>query len=284
MDWHRLFGLLLTDFFTDSPYVVEIEKDLSLQRQFLDVVVLRKGKGRFPGRLPDGLDDLLEHNLITFKSHQEALTAWALKELTGHYVAYRKLASPSPEALLPEERFRLYAVCSRYPHNLAAAVALEPVRPGVYHCRWGTDVFRVVVVRQLPEAEHNAPLHLFSGSGGQVAYVARHYRQRSAETSTLLHRVFEGYQGEGLAMPYTMADFRREFVKDHFKDLTPEERREALQGLPPEERREVLQGLPPEERLAGLPLEEIEDYLKRRKGAASPAKKKPGPRRRKPRR
>jgi hypothetical protein len=26
-DWHRLFGLLLTDFFTDSPFSVELEED-----------------------------------------------------------------------------------------------------------------------------------------------------------------------------------------------------------------------------------------------------------------
>ena len=45
MDWHRLFGLLLTDFFTGSPYVVELEKDLSIKQQFLDVVVLRKRNG-----------------------------------------------------------------------------------------------------------------------------------------------------------------------------------------------------------------------------------------------
>jgi hypothetical protein len=25
-DWHRLFGLLLTDFFTGSPFVVEVER------------------------------------------------------------------------------------------------------------------------------------------------------------------------------------------------------------------------------------------------------------------
>ena len=95
MDWHRLFGLLLTDYFTGSPFVVELEKDLSLKQQFLDVVILRKGKGRFAGRLPDGLDDLAAHNLLTFKSHQEALDDWALKELTGHYVSYRKQVSPS---------------------------------------------------------------------------------------------------------------------------------------------------------------------------------------------
>src|SRR5947207_2676974 len=95
IDWHRLFGLLLTDFFTNSPFAVELEKDLSLGQQFLDVVILRKGKGRFKGRLPDGLEDLARHNLLMFQSHQEALTDWVLKELTGHYVNYRKQVSPA---------------------------------------------------------------------------------------------------------------------------------------------------------------------------------------------
>src|SRR5437016_8281254 len=99
-DWHRLFGLLLTDFFTGSPFTVEVERDLSEQQQFLDVVILRRGWGRFAGRLPDGLDSLADHNLITFKSHREALDSWAMKELVGHYVAYRKLVSPSLADLL----------------------------------------------------------------------------------------------------------------------------------------------------------------------------------------
>ncbi len=125
MDWHRLFGLLLTDFFTGSPFIVELEKDLSIKQQYLDVVILRKRKGRFTERLPDGLDDLADHNLITFKSHQEALDDWALKELTGHYVNYRKQFSSGGEPLLPESAFRMYAVCSRFPHNLAQSVPWE---------------------------------------------------------------------------------------------------------------------------------------------------------------
>jgi hypothetical protein len=27
-DWHRLFGLVLIDFFSGSPFVVEVERDL----------------------------------------------------------------------------------------------------------------------------------------------------------------------------------------------------------------------------------------------------------------
>jgi hypothetical protein len=93
-DWHRLFGLLLTDFFTSSPFRVDVERDLSVQQQLLDVVIVRRGRGRFAGRLPDGLDGLRPHNLVTFKSRHEALDGWALKELVGADVAYRKLVSP----------------------------------------------------------------------------------------------------------------------------------------------------------------------------------------------
>src|SRR5271154_5458360 len=144
-EWHRLFGLLLTDFFTGSPFTVEVERDLSQQQQFLDVVIVRRGPGEFDGQLPDGLDDLTAHSLITFKSHRETLDDWAMKELVGHYVAYRKLVSPSPSELLPEDQFRLFAVCARFPHNLSGRIPWQERQPGVYHCQWGTDVVPVIV-------------------------------------------------------------------------------------------------------------------------------------------
>ncbi len=274
MDWHRLFGLILTDFFTDSPFVVELEKDLSLKKQFLDVVILRKHPGDFLGPLPDGLEDLAAHNLISFKSHQEALDDWALKELTGHYVNYRKqIISPSLTQLRPEEDFRLYAVCARYPHNLAGQVPWEELQPGVYQCRRGTDVIRVLVLRQLPQVGHNALWHLFSAVPAQVGFGAQHYRQRSAETSTLLGQLWKGYQGEGVAMPYTMDDFRRDYVKEHLSQLTLDERLEGLsveeiiKKLPAEE---WLKRLSPEERLKGLSAEEIEAVLLRLKNSSPP--------------
>ncbi len=66
IDWHRLFGLTLMDLFTDSPYVVELEKDLSFKQQRLDVVIIEQGEGDFQGELPDGLENLGPHNLLTF--------------------------------------------------------------------------------------------------------------------------------------------------------------------------------------------------------------------------
>ena len=257
-DWHRLFGLLLIDFFTDSPFTVEVERDLSEQRQFLDVVILRRAGGRFSGRLPDGLNGLAAHNLITFKSHHEALDAWAMKELIGYYVAYRKLVSPSPSDLLPEDQFRLYAVCARFPHNLSGQAPWQEVQAGVYDCRWGTDAVRVVVAGQLPREPHNAPLHLFSASPQLVGFGGRAYRRRSKNTSAMLEQLWQTFRGEGLTMSYTMEDFQRQYAKDHFARLTPEEQREALELLTPERRREVLKALPAEDLWAALSAEQVQ--------------------------
>ena len=57
-------------------------------------------------------------------------------------------------------------------------------------------------------------------------------------------------------MPYTMEQFRKEYVKAHLEDLDPEER---LEGLKAEE---ILSRFRAEERLKGLGAEEIEAYLK----------------------
>jgi hypothetical protein len=250
-DWHRLFGLLLTDYFTGSPFVVEIERDLSVQQQFLDVVVVRRGRGRFAGRLPDGLEGLVAHNLITFKSHHEALDAWAMKELMGHYVAYRKLVSPSRSELLPEEQFRLYAVCARGPQKLAQQVPWQERQAGVYDCLWGTDTVRIVVAGELPREAHNAPLHLFSASADLVGFGSIAYRRRSERTSLVLDQLFEQIRGEGWVMAYTMEDFERDWMKKH------------LPKLPPQELEDVLQTLPLEARLTGLSEEQIRQYLDR---------------------
>jgi len=260
-DWHRLFGLLLTDFFSGSPFVVEVERDLSVQEQRLDVTIVRRRRGHFAGRLPDGLEGLRPHNLMSFKSHHEALDAWAMKELAGHSVAYRKLVSRSPTDLLPEEQFRLYAVCARFPHNLAQQVPWQKQQAGVYHCQWATDTVTVIVTGELPREEHNAPLHLFSASPELLSFARGAYRQRSPRTSGVLRQLFEGFQGEGLLMPYTIEDFERDYFKKHFAKLTPEEKRQALQALPPEQQRELLQALPPEQRLDGLSPEQIRQYL-----------------------
>ncbi|MBI3948377.1 MAG: hypothetical protein HY321_20850 [Armatimonadetes bacterium] len=268
IDWHRLFGLALMDFFTGSPFVVELEKDLSLKKQLLDVVVLRRLPGEFSGTLPDGFESLCEHNLLSYKSLWEPLDDWAVDELLGHYVNYRKQAGSEGSGLLPHERFGLYAVSTRFPQKLSEQVVLDGQQPGVYSVRWGTHRVAVLVLSEMPPEERNAVWLMFSAVRDKVVAGAAWYCSRTGDMSTLMNGLFERYQLEGV-MPYTWEDFRRDYAREHLDRLTPEER---LRGLPPEER---LRGLPPEERLRGLSTEErlqglsqdeIEIYLAKLKG------------------
>jgi hypothetical protein len=48
-------------------------------------------------------------------------------------------------------------------------------------------------------------------------------------------QLFERFQGEGLAMPYTMEDFDRQFAKEHFSKLTREEQGDVLRKMPVDE-------------------------------------------------
>jgi len=64
-------------------------------------------------------------------------------------------------------------------------------------------------------------------------------------------------------MPYTMEQFRKEYIKAHLGDLDPEE---ILSRFKPEE---ILSRFKPDERLKGLKPEEIETYLKKLKHSNS---------------
>jgi hypothetical protein len=246
---HRLFGLSWIDFFQGTDIGVETELDLSLKQQFIDLVLIRKGPGPIPRQLPDGFE-LAVYNLVTFKSYQEALDCWALWELIGHFVNYRKQSSPSLQDLLPVSDFRLYAVCARFPDNLAKQVALTPLREGVYEVQALGLPIRIIVVNQLPREEHNAMLQLFSSRVELLRYAQEHYRPHSTETSSLLYMLFKTYS-EDPTMPDKLKEFVRETIDELLKSLPAEQR---LKGMPAEER---LKGMPAEERLKGLSADDV---------------------------
>ena len=105
---------------------MELEKDLSIKQQWLDVVVLRKMPGVFQRRLPDGLEGLADHNLLTYKSMHEPLDDWALKELVGHYVNYRKQVGLSMNDLMPE-----FIVPTLLRGNAAPSAPVPTISPSV---------------------------------------------------------------------------------------------------------------------------------------------------------
>ena len=244
--WHRLFGMTLTDFFTDTAFRVELEKDLSMRQQLLDVVIIEQDVGRPLEIPPDGLESLGPHNLLTYKSHQQVLDAWTLDELIGHYVNYRKSISPPTGGMLPSETFNLYAVSARYPAKLASDVNSRLVKPGVYDVRWGARDIRIIVLSQISADPKNAVWQLFSAVPKTVAAGAMHYQWRSP-VSSVMNELLKNYNLEGIiTMPYTIEDYQRDYAREYIDKLTPEE---ILESYPLEK---LLKKLPMEERLKGV--------------------------------
>jgi hypothetical protein len=239
--FHRLFGLAWFDFFRGTPVKVESEIDLSKTQQYLDVAILRPGLDPLPRPLPDGFDDLGEHNLVTFKSYQESLDAWALLEAIGHYVNYRKQYSRSMRDLMPESVLRLFAVSVRSPQGLAREVELTPIQQAVYEVRVLGLRIRIIVIHELPLEQQNAMLHLFSANEAQLRYGQEHYRPHSTETSSLLYDLLKAYSEDP-----DMADKLQEYFRQRLDEIVRE--------LPLEKR---LEGLSPEERLEGLSAEQL---------------------------
>jgi hypothetical protein len=186
---------------------------------------------------------------------------WTLKELAAHGVNYRKYVSPDLDHLLPGDQFRLLAASMHFPRQLASRVTLQPQGPGAYDVVWGVDTIRILVLREMPEAEQNVVWNLFSGDQKRIATAFQRLKPRLQSYSSLVNELLEYYGLEGIAMPYTMEEFEREVAEKVLKKLTPQQR---LKGLSPEDR---LEGLSPEELLSHLTVAEIESYLKKQKAA-----------------
>jgi len=254
LDWHRLFGTMMIDQCDGSNVEVSLELDFSVVQQLLDCALLRKHSAGTEPTLPDGLNPLTDHTLISFKSHHESLNVFAIEEHIGHGVAYRKLARDSSGELLPSEKMRLVLVSARFPQALTAKLSFTQVQDGVYNVVYGLTALRVIVVGELPETPQNAPWLFFSARPEKVAYARRAFvPRRQALGVSLLNEVLKFYQQEGLSMPYTAEDFMRDARANNLARLTPDERSELFSQFAPEER---LRGLPAEERLRGLPAEE----------------------------
>jgi len=256
ISWHRLFGLTLMDLFKGSNFEVELEKELSIKKQYLDIVIIRKVEGAPSLELPIGLENLVEHNLLTYKSSQEALDEWAIEELIGHYVNYRKLVTPSLNSLLSPQQFQLYAVSTRYPQKLLTKEqSFTKLSEGVFDLKWGHRYVRLLVLNQIPLEQHNALWLLFDGKAQDFYYGTQHYKWRDLHQKAVLNKLYELYHLEGAIMPYTMEDFMQEYLEEKVHLLPPEKR---LEGLSLEER---LKGLAPKEILQRLPIEELMAYL-----------------------
>ena len=294
--WHRLFGIALTDLFTGRPWRVDVEKELALKSQRLDILIIERRPGAVTDAgpaaladLPDGLERLAAHNVLTYKSQHQPLDAWALDELIGHFVTYRKLVSierartpaapgagaePAHELveppretyrLLPEDDFGLYAVATRTPERLFAQLPpgtpTATPWPGVCDLRWGGRIVRLILLGEIAAHPRNAPWEVFSARLERVRNGLSNYRSRNPHGRGLLGQLYFHYRIEVPDMAYTMEEFEhdtRRLLIAHLHEFDPDEIQAILEQIPPQERlrgldpEELLRALDPQDRLRGL--------------------------------
>ena len=203
---------------------MELEKDLSLKKQMLDVVIIEKKEGQMPDELSDGLENMAKHNLLSYKSFREPFDDWSADELIGYFVNYRKQVSESLKKLLPKEDFRLYAVCTRFPGKLSKLVTLMPVAEGVYDFRWGIRDIRLIVTSRITKKKRNAMWLMFSAVMDRVCYGFSNYRGKLNEMSAAISRLLKKYMTEGiLEMPYTIENFRQDVIREALGYMTSDE-------------------------------------------------------------
>ncbi len=285
--WHRYLGIVLEDFYSNSAVEVVLEKDLSKRQKFLDIVLLLGGELPWPQDIcPDGLepDAMRPHTLLSFKSHQDALNRDSVEHLIACTSDYRyqaqaeKRAEMDPDtakkepALIPNDQLRVMAVTARYPEALAEQLGenwKQSDKPGVYEMTWGTRVIDVIVCRRVEVIERNSLWLLFSGDPEKVAFGMRHFGLKQPDLSTILNDIHQTYQLEGLNMPYTVEDYKKEAFERQMERLKQLSVEEKFKIFPKEE---LLANLSPEERLADLSPEQIEAVLK----AKQKQKGKPG--------
>jgi hypothetical protein len=181
------------------------------------------------------------------KSHQDVVSYLNKLETQCKHYSYRKIVSPSPDKLLPESKFQLYAVSTSYPQKLLGSEkdfgkGIKKVKAGIYKISSplvGSII--ILVLSQMSLLSQNALWQLFSGNAEGFEYGDAHYKWHSPEDKSLLNQLYLLYLKEGVDMPYTFEDFHRDYTMPFIESLPPEVR---LKGIPPEVR---LKGIPPEE-------------------------------------
>ncbi len=265
MDWHRLFGISLADAMIGAPFRIVLELELAKRKQRLDAAIIRltdfqDDAGEWPD-LPDGLTDLASHNLATFKSIRESLTRASILELVGYFVAYAKeqwQADWKVEAEPPARNLRVLAVTVHRPQWLAATdgVQQKELISGVYEIDVCGLPVRVIVPRELEKSPRNAVWHLLSGNEELIRLGMEHFQPKDQGLYNIFNDLKANYKMEGVEMPYTLEDYKRE------------KRQELLDGLSADERRLIVETLSTEERaqiLDKMSAEELEAYLRQRK-------------------
>jgi len=217
------------------------------------------------------MESLSQYNLLTFKSSKQPLDRWAIDELISYYVLFRKILSPSGEKLIPENKFKLFVIATRFPTKLSNELKLIKIKKGVYRLEHGEQPVNIIVISRLSKVQKNAILHLLSTNSEKIEFGLTEYKWNHEDLRYfVIKEMLQRLEKEGIQMSYTVEDFKREVLKKSLPSLSVKERLEGLRaedvlsvfqpekllkGMRPED---VLNRFRPEDRLKGLQPEDIE--------------------------
>jgi hypothetical protein len=275
--WHHLLGVAIADLYTGTSYKVEIEKELSLKKQQLDILLIEQKDDKLilPSETPDGLENLNKHNLITFKSHQESLDHWAVQELISHYVTYRKILSTKNKNVSIAD-FNLYAISTKFPQKLFSTLKPKQLKQGVYSQEILNKIITFIILSEIPNKSKDYIWNLFSNNTSKIVKGLTILQQKHPRISSMLGIIFNQHYNLGeLKMSYTIDDLTKEFVQENIHVLDTEQvlskysadevlsKYSADEVLSKYSADEVLSKYSADEKLSGLTVNELEKYLRK---------------------
>jgi len=211
--WHRLLVLLMTPLFKILGYETKAEVDLSIKKQLIDLMVLKKDNeidwSLLPKEFWEAFDNLKDYNLITFKTYSESLNRGAIEELYGHFTNYLKIEE------LERDKVNLYAVTQHYPRDLIKPFKktkyLEVIKENeIIDLKHGAlKKIRIIIT----QSTDNPILALFSNDRDRVY---RAYEKIKNETSlfdniSIYLGAISEYYGQEVSNMYTQEDFFRDY-------------------------------------------------------------------------
>ncbi len=273
-DWHQLFGVVIAHQTVNLPYTLEVDYNVDRTEQRIDIL-LRKDDPNAPQPiLPDGFENLRIHNLFSFKSFQETLDLFTIRELLLYGLLYQKMQAPKGQTIVPDDDVSLYAVSTRYPRDLFKTPRLDIVPAtgvsGVYDVWYGPSYLRLIVIQELALEARNANFFLFSSREDQVQYAQSNHRLTLPQYQYFVTKLMARFNPTGGVMPKLAIPTKAEMVREVFNDPEQDKAvlRELLAGVPDELRiQDVsttvrLKDIPVADRLEGLSPNEIEELTK----------------------
>jgi len=266
--WHRLLGDLLKLLLAPVGITVHIEQPLMTESPRVDILLLKRELTTWTAeqllRVPDGLRSSRARHLILEFKYTESFTLLMMQKICGYLAMYQdkqKLKDEDVELFVISAKTPQQAFRSRFGYSEAEARgvyrSINPVLERIH----------LICLNQLKPEPHNAFIKCFASRTNEKRKAFSLIRRElQSDLSTQLYWFIKGLwehwfkKGKAeMREPLTTEDVLEmgKMWSDNLFSIVPPE--EAFSYYKPEDAARFYK---PQELLSGLPVEEIEAYLR----------------------